>query len=320
MINSLPDFYLYNFNFLLEAAEDMRLPEYKGSMFRGAFGWSFRNSVCMTKKPDCTGCILQQQCAYFKIFETEIPDNNIWFLKGVKKVPHPFIIHPPRETKNDYKKGELIKVGLTIFGNMINFFPFFIFNFIKMGELGIGVNRSKFSLISVMNLDQDGSEFVVYGTSGSLVKNEFCKISMDNSASGHQEAHAVELEFLTPARMQREGRVIADKRKVTFDLLVSLLERRLYALSHLFCDKDLYAYPRFITADKASITENNLYFYDWERYSSRQGRKVEMSGFKGKIKIEGELSEFMPLLKIGERINIGKNTLFGLGQYKMETV
>jgi CRISPR/Cas system endoribonuclease Cas6 (RAMP superfamily) len=42
---------------------------------------------------------------------------------------------------------------------------------------------------------------------------------------------------------------------------------------------------------------------------------MKLGGFTGQITYSGEIQEFIPYIKLGEIIHIGKNTSFGLGKY-----
>jgi len=318
-MNFLPDIHFYKFRFYLCALEDMKLPKYKGSMFRGAFGWAFRNSVCITKQQQCTGCMLQQQCSYFKIFETEVPDNNIWFLKRVKKVPHPFIIHPPKEEKEFYKKGEMLKVELTIFGDAVNYFPFFVYTFFKMGEQGISVNRSKFEVTGVTNITNTGEEIDLYSSEKKYLTTEYRKITRDNLLErSYDFSGSVKLNFVTPVRFQVEGKLLTRRGQINPIVLLNAIERRYYSLAHLFCGQPFPDYPWLPEENEVKIEENNLSFYDWERFSSRQDRKISLGGLIGDFRLTGSFDKLISFLLIGEKINIGKNTIFGLGEYILE--
>ncbi len=59
-------------------------------------------------------------------------------------------------------------------------------------------------------------------------------------------------------------------------------------------------------------------WHDWQRYSARQEQKINIGGFVGGITFEGNLTPFLPLLKAGETMHVGKGATFGLGRYKME--
>ena len=45
---------------------------------------------------------------------------------------------------------------------------------------------------------------------------------------------------------------------------------------------------------------------------------MKLGGFVGEVEYRGELRQFAPLLKLGERFNVGKGTGFGLARYKAE--
>ena len=71
-------------------------------------------------------------------------------------------------------------------------------------------------------------------------------------------------------------------------------------------------------AEGVRVGTSNLHWYDWERYSGRQERKINMGGFVGDITFEGVIEPFMPLIKAGEVLHAGKGTTFGLGRYEVE--
>jgi CRISPR/Cas system endoribonuclease Cas6 (RAMP superfamily) len=44
---------------------------------------------------------------------------------------------------------------------------------------------------------------------------------------------------------------------------------------------------------------------------------MKMGGFTGQITFEGEIRPFIPLVKAGEVLHVGKGTSFGLGRYRI---
>jgi len=58
-------------------------------------------------------------------------------------------------------------------------------------------------------------------------------------------------------------------------------------------------------------------WYDWERYSSRQDRRMKLGGFVGEITYLGDLKDFLPFLLLGSYIHVGKGATFGLGKYRI---
>jgi CRISPR/Cas system endoribonuclease Cas6 (RAMP superfamily) len=53
------------------------------------------------------------------------------------------------------------------------------------------------------------------------------------------------------------------------------------------------------------------------RVSGRQKKRIEMGGLVGKVTYEGDLTDYLPLLALGELIHVGKGTVFGNGQYEI---
>ena len=44
---------------------------------------------------------------------------------------------------------------------------------------------------------------------------------------------------------------------------------------------------------------------------------MSLCGVIGTVSYEGDISEFMSLLKLGEYVHVGKGTSFGLGKYEI---
>ena len=53
------------------------------------------------------------------------------------------------------------------------------------------------------------------------------------------------------------------------------------------------------------------------RYSARQKSLMKLGGLRGDITFRGDLGPFIPYLSIGEMVNAGQGTSFGLGRYKI---
>jgi len=65
------------------------------------------------------------------------------------------------------------------------------------------------------------------------------------------------------------------------------------------------------------MESRDLKWFDWERYSARQDTRMKLGGVIGRIAFKGEIGEFMPFIKLGEFLHVGKGTTFGLGKYEI---
>jgi len=116
MDRPLAHFKLARFQFLLKARDRLILPVYKGSTFRGAFGYAFKKVVCVNRAGVCESCLLKEKCVYSYVFEIPPPSDTTKMTK-YPFAPHPFVITPPMEEKRDYREGEDLSFELTLIRN-----------------------------------------------------------------------------------------------------------------------------------------------------------------------------------------------------------
>lgn len=297
------------FSFTIRAKTCIRLPVYKGGTLRGAFGYALKRIVCVHKRAVCDDCILEKQCVYGYIFDTSPPDDSE-ILSDHSDVPRPFIIEPPLDRNTYYRPGDEITFGLVLIGKAIELLPYFILAFEKLGEAGIGRGRGKFSLQKVESNDR-----VIYpGNSETLLQEPGILNVSDLPTDPNMNGKRITLRFLTPLRMKYQGRLTNSPE---FHILIRNLLRRISSLAYLHCGITADMDPSSIIASVSDIAieSMDIHWYDWRRYSSRQEAQMTLGGLIGRVTYIGEMKPFLPLLRIGEYIHIGKNTSFGLGKY-----
>ncbi|MEW6569861.1 MAG: hypothetical protein AB1390_01600 [Nitrospirota bacterium] len=108
------------FRFGSTALEPLILPVYKGSTFRGGFGYAFKRVVCAIRNKECSDCLLKEKCVYSYVFETPTPSDTR-IMRKYRAAPHPFIIEPPPEKRRGYKPGDEVQFGLTLIGRAIDY-------------------------------------------------------------------------------------------------------------------------------------------------------------------------------------------------------
>ena len=312
-------------DFTLKALEPLILPPYKGSTLRGGFGAAFRRIVCVIRDKECSDCLLKGKCVYSYIFETPPPADTA-IMRKYKAVPHPFVIEPPFERKRVYRPGEELLFGLVLIGRAIDYLPYFIYTFDELGRTGIGKGRGRFELKTVTShespVTSEGIGNIIY-TSETKILTGFGTTTLELPESPFGPAdptpNRLTLSFLTPTRIAYDGSLTLD---IEFHTIIRSLLRRISLLSYFHGNSN--AIPAFdfkgtIESAKAVETvDKNLRWYDWERYSSRQEQRIDMGGFVGEITFEGDLRPFMPLIKAGEVLHVGKGTAFGLGRYEID--
>jgi hypothetical protein len=307
------------FNFKIQAVDPLALPDYKGSTFRGAFGHAFRKVVCALRKNDCGDCILKTKCIYSYVFETSPSEGaGIMGMNKYLKIPHPFVIEPPEESRRIYSPHDILSFNLILIGRASNYLPYFVYTFDELGKTGIGKKKGRYKLLEV---HKEGR--IVYASEDKTIRDTDAKRldipeALDFNRSNllpTKRNNLIILRFLTPARISY-GRDLTVK--LEFHILVRALLRRLCLLHyfHAGMNEPSWDHKQIIAeAEKVLIETDSLQWRDWERYSTRQAVRMKMGGLIGDIRYKGNIEPFMPILKAGEILHVGKGTSFGLGKY-----
>ncbi|MDR3049653.1 MAG: CRISPR system precrRNA processing endoribonuclease RAMP protein Cas6 [Elusimicrobiota bacterium] len=291
------------YTFYLKAQEDMLLPSYKGSMFRGGFGQVFKSLNCVNRlSKECKNCPVAKTCAYKYIFETS--DAN--------DIPRPYVFETDFADKRNYKKDEIFNFTLLLFGKAMEFAPHFIFSFIELGKIGFASRKYKFALEKVT----DNSGNVLFDGKEICKKADIiCAKDLIDNAKIRKNINKIELEFITLFRLEIGGKLI---KSPNFIDIVKVLTRRINTIGKYHCEsKEQINHLELINKANDIAMESHLGWFDWTRYSARQKRTMEFGGVLGNIVLSGDLEIFIPYLIIGSFIHIGKNCTFGLGKYNM---
>lgn len=316
----LEDFRVARFRVVAQVCEEIRLPRYAGSALRGAFGHAFRRMCCSLPREECRKCLLREQCPYALVFE---PAQSPGFpqIKRYKDLPPPYVIEPPETGSRLYAPGEEFSFHLILVGWVIELLVWFLVSFEEMGRWGLGKGQGRFQVVRVEVEDPlSGRSEFIYSGDDRMVRNVDLAVDF-----GHVQAAVeplgspgrVTLEFLTPTRL-RKGSRLGDG--FEFETLISRLLERISLLSIYYCGQE----PGFnhLTLKKRAkgvvTLQKGLWLWRWERYSARQKRAMSFDGYLGWITYAGDLVGFLPLLKLGEIIHVGKNCTFGLGKYRMD--
>jgi hypothetical protein len=318
----------YNlFRIRIRAEEEIHLPLYKGSTFRGAFGVAFKRVVCALRRADCGDCLLNSRCVYAYVFESK-PEENLHVFGRVASIPRPYVIEPPLDETRSYQTGEPIEFNLLLIGRAIEYLPYFVYAFDEFGKQGIGRGRGRFTLERINAGKGERSVTIYSGKEGKLNHTEPELIDLEapikrvlecEGISG--EESRITLRFETPARIKYQRRLTKD---MPFHVLMRQVLRRLFLLWYFHSKAedevtDVGDYHKRIIklAEPVSIARKALYWHDWERYSNRQGSRMRLGGFLGDITYSGYLEIFIPFLRACEILHVGKGTTFGLGKYRI---
>lgn len=280
------------------------LPEFKGSTFRGAFGWALKRVACPMGERDCRVCLLRQRCIYPTVFEPMANDPH-----GL--APHPYCITPPHTRQRSFQAGERFQFSLHLFGPATGYLPYFVAAFERMGQAGIGVGavapRARFRIEAVTC---GGQRVFDAREPHTLHHPEPQHLRLEDFPT--TPAEAVEVRWKTPVRLKTDNRLAT---ALPFGVLVRGILRRISSLFAAFGEGEPALDYRGLAqrAEAVRTVRDDLAWLDQRRFSSRQEREMLLGGLRGSAVYAGDVTEFTPLLALAELVRVGKQTTFGLG-------
>ena len=137
-------------------------------------------------------------------------------------------------------------------------------------------------------------------------------LNKENPATTH-----FKLKIITPLRIMEKRGIRAD---LPFSILIRSLIRRTTSILNTYGDGEPELDYSGLAKQAIDIKtcSNHLFWFDYQRYSARQDKKMFMGGLTGEIEYAGNLQPFLPFFKMAEKVHVGKNTSFGLGKIKIK--
>ena len=317
----LHNFRFAQYRFTYTVQEPLKMPPYKGNVFRSRFGYLLRYIACIgdADNPCDTQCQFPDKCVYSNCFETPVPDHSL-ILRGQPFAPHPFILQPPRTGKLEYHPDDTLTCNLILIGKAINLLPWFVLTFREIGKRRIGLQgkRGQCQLENVESLPASDNQQpqTIYTAETEILTDDGLILQLDDVMDTAPDiADVTELEFITPTSIKVDGKWTSH---ITFEHLIRNLIRRIRFLSYFHCREDLDVDAHTLIKAADSITHQSyLRWYRKDRYSYRAEKSVPMGGFVGKVNFKGDLKPFLPFICLGEYLHIGHHTAFGFGQYRI---
>lgn len=310
----LNNLYFHKYKINLKPEDLIHLPEYKGSALRGVFGYALRRIACVIKMSRCDNCMLRHKCVYSAIMETPVPEGHPNHRK-YKNAPHPYIIIPPFTRKRYFNPDDSLSFDIVLIGKANDYLPYFVYTFTEMGRIGIGKERGKFDVTSVEALDSGGAKTKIFNGADNILIQSENRIDYTSFLNEKFTGDEITISFETPVRIKVNDRLSSN---IPFNLLIRRLSERAFLLAHLHCDAELGNFEGFAKgSENVETVKNKLRWVDWERYSTRQQTKMTFGGWVGEVTYKGDFQKYLPLLKLGEHIHVGKATTFGLGKYRI---
>ena len=297
-----------------QASTPIRLPDYAGSMLRGAFGHALRQLACMTRQKECTGCPLLASCPYPAIFAPLPPAQHA--LQKFSQIPVPYVIEAPAWGARQIGAGESFAFHLVLVGHALRELPLIILAWRRAFARGVGAGDGAADLVRVVHCG-DAQETEIHRPDTGTLAPHAQDVTFNTADNAGTEHSTLTLHFRTPLRLQKNGRALPPDKLDARTLLMALV-RRASLLAEFHADGALVQDFSSLLAATATIRDSkHLVWRDWTRYSSRQQQKMALGGVVGDWTLSGPLTPFIPFLRLGEWLHVGKEAAFGLGHYTL---
>lgn len=311
------DYYFAYYRFTLEAGKGgLVLPPFKGDLLRQVqYETLLRRHCCISGRQECINrCLVRTNCPYAFLFKKV--DAGPLSYRNFHPLPPPLAWHPPLEKKTDYASAENIYFQLTLSGRGLAFLEKLVLSIKELGEEGLKAGGS-FALTEVQALcPLSGKEQPVYQD------EKFCATDLTISgeklqtwAQGRLPSKSFQLQFLTPTCLQVQGEYLEEP---LFPVLVRELFRKASLLYYFFHDyKEMEVNYRDFLKDAEQVQK----IRDQTRFTASKtgkGAYGSAAGLLGKAIYSNPNPELLALLKLGEFINLGENSQFGFGRYRLK--
>lgn len=300
----------------LQATQTVAWPHFAGSTLRGAFGRALRRAACITGQNQCTGCPLRNSCAYGVVFDPAAPAQPLHpsFRDGLPR----YLVQPPALGACQLHAGQtqsfelLLLPGTQAHQGLIEH------------TLRNAVEKELFA----------PGLFKLTGTQTS--QTPVLPESTETAAQTHATSGHVTLRWLTPLRLQHQGKPVFKAQQLDAPGQVRALLRRQMQWKQITDQKPAATLPTTTPiattaptlaqpdpmhqAQACTLDTRNLQWHDIQRHSGTQNQKLPLGGLIGSATLSGPvaaLQTLLPLLQMGEQLHIGKETVMGLGRYQL---
>ncbi|CAA6826695.1 MAG: CRISPR repeat RNA endoribonuclease Cas6 [uncultured Sulfurovum sp.] len=254
---------------------------FTGSMLRGAMGYALKKVTCINPSYECKGCFAQSSCLYYNFYEQQNNFHNYRF---------------------EIELGsEKFNFALYLFNEACESLAY-ILSALEMTLTQIGLGREK-QTFHDFNIKLNGQK--IYDG------KEFCRFDFieQNILKIDSFCPNLKIKLRTPLRIKKNNKFLRDDVDIE-DILRSIYQKEQEFNTGKKAFKLVYE-PSYTTAVKA------LRYQSLVRKSNRQKQKLNMDGIVGEIVVMGLDEESHRLLKVGEVIGVGKQTVMGLGRIEV---
>jgi hypothetical protein len=313
---------VHHLQFTLEAQTFVHLGPQAGGQIRGALWAALRQFACTD--PAVRGDPQHSQhCPMCRLMALETAKSA----RGVNP-PRPFAVRPPLTTSvtedRAFYSGDTFTIGVNLFGDAADLFPYVCQAFHRMGKIGVGYGRGRFLVQTIRAITPFNDQALdllddqrIVAAPGLPVNHEQIRM-----AAGALPDHAITLHFLTPAQIKHRGQLVDHPH---FEALIARLLERCQALEQHYTDqsedRQVWRARHLALTEQAQdirLVEDQTCWVSVQSGSRRTRSRNTIGGIVGRATFKGDLTPFREWLLWGQSLHVGKNIVKGDGWYRVE--
>ena len=304
---------IQRYRFICVAETLVALPPYAGSTWRGLVAGTTKRAFCSTRTLDCNACAQWASCTYHRLFE--LPPSASPCPRAADRT-HPIVLQLPCSTPRSLQPGDTFELGAVFIGAADALASSLAFAVLKGGEVGLGKGHGRYRLRAVLReqelaggdwIDATTAHTPAFPTSAAT---ELVIPRLDNRLI---------VQLLTPLRLQRRKEMVGPD-QLTAGVFLHNLVRRMSVLERDFGGDRHSEYWQTLkrAISDQPLANADLRWWDWERWSSRQGARMKLGGLVGSFPLDLDAAPGLwPWLWLCQWTHLGKGTVFGLGRYRL---
>ena len=300
-------------NFTFKSENEIFFPQNPVNTFRGAMGYALRHISCIQRKSEdkyaCNSCKMANNCAYALCYETNIVHlkTDLDNLKSFE-IPHLINIDSGFPGNKVVKAGERYSFIVRLMGNAVTVTPYLIVAAQNAAKKGIRGSKAELESIS----DEFSGRLIWSKQKDDVILPEIENFTVQEPNWNNTENCELKLNLVTPVAFKDNGRITKEP---DFSRIVGSLMRR-YTFFEATEGRKLNWHFSEISelAKQVKISGMNVETVCWERYSTRQDRRIPVSGIIGTVNYIGPVAGFEELLNAGEVLRCGRSITLGQGR------
>ena len=206
------------------------------------------------------------------------------------------------------RSGAAVELSLVITGEAISSLDLFI----KAVRLLFGSSDPfrDWRIVSVEAAAEDGARTLVPLEAAGSEFASLPVLAFDELFSeGGGSCTRISVNILTPLRLIHKGVPVRD---ISFSLFAGALFRRISSLAYYYGREELPHDFKWLARQSREIVISRSEL----RWVNRGG---QLQGVEGSVVFSGELTDFIPFLHLGSRLNLGKGAAYGMGNFSFSS-